>query len=431
MSGNPNAGSPRIAILGSGPSGLIAAYLLGEKGFEVTVFEASERVGGLAQSIQLWGQFVELGPHFLDVEGCAPLRDLVFELFQKPEVLFFERRTRILSSLGTFTYPPTLRSLLAGMSASALARSAISFLIGPASPAGNAEEAMSQTMGRFLYSRFFQGYSEKLWGVPCRELDECYSSAMLPFKGGGSILKKLFLRRSAPPVHVYFEGGMSTLWERIHAACVQRGMQFRLRSRATHCACDGGAIRLTDSSGVTEEYARVLSTLPGRFNRSLFDLPPQPAFAYRHAILVYLLADRAGVLDAQCLYLYSPEIVAVRVTDFSNFPTHTGNSSILLVEYWVGADGLWEAGDAEIVKVAMTDLEKVAAGVSITATHVKKVPFAYRIPHLGLPEKIAREGEELERLPFHAIGRSNSPYFNYGMDSAVAEAAAFCATLAP
>src|SRR2546430_5670283 len=56
--------SPKtVAVIGAGPAGLAAAYQLSKKGGEVPVFEASGAVGGLARTIDLWGQKVDPGPH--------------------------------------------------------------------------------------------------------------------------------------------------------------------------------------------------------------------------------------------------------------------------------------------------------------------------------------------------------------------------------
>lgn len=50
---------PRVKVLGAGISGLTAAYFLNEKGFEVEVFEASDRVGGMLKSTKLNQGLVE------------------------------------------------------------------------------------------------------------------------------------------------------------------------------------------------------------------------------------------------------------------------------------------------------------------------------------------------------------------------------------
>src|SRR4029079_13611134 len=53
----------RIAVIGAGAAGITAAYELAKGGAEVDVYEASDTVGGLARSFNLWGQRVDLGPH--------------------------------------------------------------------------------------------------------------------------------------------------------------------------------------------------------------------------------------------------------------------------------------------------------------------------------------------------------------------------------
>jgi len=52
-----------VAIIGAGPAGLTAALKLAKKGVSVTVFEAGDRVGGMAKTIPMWDQLVDLGPH--------------------------------------------------------------------------------------------------------------------------------------------------------------------------------------------------------------------------------------------------------------------------------------------------------------------------------------------------------------------------------
>ena len=53
----------KIGIIGAGPAGLTSAYILSKKGFDVTVFEEGDQVGGMAKTILLWDQLVDLGPH--------------------------------------------------------------------------------------------------------------------------------------------------------------------------------------------------------------------------------------------------------------------------------------------------------------------------------------------------------------------------------
>ena len=53
----------RVAVIGAGPAGATAAYLLAKRGVEVDLYEASPHVGGMSRSIELWGQIVDIGAH--------------------------------------------------------------------------------------------------------------------------------------------------------------------------------------------------------------------------------------------------------------------------------------------------------------------------------------------------------------------------------
>ncbi len=55
----------RIGIIGGGISGLVAAFLLKSKGFEVTLFEKSGRVGGNIETVEVDGFKIEYAPNSL------------------------------------------------------------------------------------------------------------------------------------------------------------------------------------------------------------------------------------------------------------------------------------------------------------------------------------------------------------------------------
>src|SRR5439155_943128 len=56
-------GVTRVAVVGGGPAGLAAAYRLTAAGVPTVVFEAGSSIGGLARSMEIWGQPVDLGAH--------------------------------------------------------------------------------------------------------------------------------------------------------------------------------------------------------------------------------------------------------------------------------------------------------------------------------------------------------------------------------
>ncbi len=56
-------GARDVVIIGGGLSGLTTAYLLADKGFNVTLLEAEERAGGQARAFRIDGHIVEHGSH--------------------------------------------------------------------------------------------------------------------------------------------------------------------------------------------------------------------------------------------------------------------------------------------------------------------------------------------------------------------------------
>ena len=56
--------TPSVAIIGAGPAGLTAAYLLAKRGIPVTVLEADPRyVGGLSRTIEYKNFHFDIGGH--------------------------------------------------------------------------------------------------------------------------------------------------------------------------------------------------------------------------------------------------------------------------------------------------------------------------------------------------------------------------------
>lgn len=70
---------PEIAIIGAGISGLSTAYWLQQKGFEVTLLEKGDRVGGSIVTEKEDGFLIDLGPNSA-LETSEVLKDLIREL---------------------------------------------------------------------------------------------------------------------------------------------------------------------------------------------------------------------------------------------------------------------------------------------------------------------------------------------------------------
>jgi hypothetical protein len=70
---------PRIGIVGAGVAGLRCADVLIQRGFEVTIIEARDRLGGRMQQAYLPGtqQLIDVGPNWIHGTDDNPILDLV------------------------------------------------------------------------------------------------------------------------------------------------------------------------------------------------------------------------------------------------------------------------------------------------------------------------------------------------------------------
>ena len=56
--------TPKIAIIGAGPMGLAVCYELSKMGYKPTIYEAADRIGGMAVCFDFCGESIERFYHF-------------------------------------------------------------------------------------------------------------------------------------------------------------------------------------------------------------------------------------------------------------------------------------------------------------------------------------------------------------------------------
>ena len=185
-----------VGVIGAGAAGLAAAYQLAKAGAAVEIYEADDRVGGLAKSIDLWGQRVDLGPHRFFSQDSRVNR-LWLEVAGK-DYRMVDRLTRIYYRNRFFDYPLKPVNALVNMGAFNAAACLGSYLKQKFSARSaalehlNFEDWVVDRFGRKLFEMFFKSYSEKLWGISCRELDADFAAQRIKKFSLGEAVKKSF-----------------------------------------------------------------------------------------------------------------------------------------------------------------------------------------------------------------------------------------------
>src|SRR3990172_6894134 len=163
---------PRVICIGAGPAGLTAAYHLTKAGAQVTVLERDPvHVGGISRTEKYKGFRFDVGGHRFfsrSKEINALWREILGDqLITRP------RKSRIFYQGKLFDYPLRALDALTKLGFFESARCMVSYfkarLFPIADPKTFADWVTNQ-FGHRLFSIFFETYTEKVWGMKCKEI---------------------------------------------------------------------------------------------------------------------------------------------------------------------------------------------------------------------------------------------------------------------
>ncbi len=394
-----------MAIVGAGPAGMTAAFELSKRGVEVDVYEAGAHEGGLSRSIDLWGQRVDLGPHRFFSQDARVNRVWLEAVAERYAMV--DRLTRIYYRQKYFHYPLRAADALRQLGGVEAARCVASYAVerGRAlrhrPDAETFEDWVVSRFGRRLFEIFFKSYSEKLWGIPCSELDADFAAQRIKklslleaaknALGAGRTTHATLVDRFAYPLE-----GAGSVYAGMADAVRRRGGRIHFNAPVRHAVREGGrVVGVALESGEVRRVDHVVSTMPlTLLVRSLEGTPDAvhaaaSSLTFRNTVLVYLRVDAERLFPDQWLYIHSPDLMAGRVTNFRNWVpdiVRGERSTILALEYWCNdADALWREDDATLITRARRELARtgLAAEALVGAGHVVRIPRCYPVYRRG------------------------------------------------
>ncbi len=422
-----------VVVLGGGPAGLTAGYLLAKAGKPVIVLEASDMVGGIARTEVRDGYRFDLGGHrfFTKVQEVD---DLWHEIM-KEEFLKRPRQSRIYWNDKFLEYPLEGMDVIRKLGPIELARCLVSYLWAAVKPKGREdtfEEWVSNRFGKRLYKHFFKTYTEKLWGVSATEIRaewaaqrikglSFFSAAKSAFFGNkGNKIKSLISEFNYPRY------GPGQMWEQMTADILEHGGEVRLNAPVTKLVMDHGRVVQVIAGGETLTPSHVISSLPLRTTVGIASPEaPKPVrdaaqgLRYREFLTVLLVIEGSDLFPDNWIYIHQPGVRVLRIQNFKSWsPWMVPNEvdgSIGMEYFCFEGDDLWNMDDDDLVKMAGQEIEKLhlARADKVKFGFVARVHKAYPIYDELYAERVATIRAWLETIEnITQVGRNGLHRYN-------------------
>jgi protoporphyrinogen oxidase len=408
--GDQRAEGREHVVLGAGPAGLTAGYLLARRGERVTVLEADDQVGGLARTEVRDGYRFDLGGHRFFTKS-PEVEALWLELLGS-DLLLRSRLSRIYWRGRLIDYPLRAGDVVRKVGPCEVARSAASYAaahLRPRPEPETFEDWVTQRFGRRLFELFFRSYTEKVWGVPTSEIRAEWAAqrirglslwraaaSALGGGDGGADVRSLIEEFHYPRL------GPGQMWERMAEEIVASGGEVLLGEPVTALQCGGAETEVQTAGGGRWSADAVISSLPLRTLAGIVGpsapvevLEAAAGLRYRDFITVALVIDAADPFPDNWIYVHDPEVAVGRIQNFRAWSPDLvpdPDRTCLGLEYFCfEGDELWSASDADLVERATAELEAIdlVRRESVVTGHVVRVQKAYPIYDSGYEARVA------------------------------------------
>jgi protoporphyrinogen oxidase len=429
-----------VVVLGAGPAGLTAGYLLAKQGKPVVVLEASSQVGGLARTEVRDGYRFDLGGHRFFTK-VREVDDLWHEILGE-EFLRRPRQSRIFWNGKFLEYPLQGMDVIRKLGPVELFLCGMSYLWAAVKPKGREdsyEEWVSNRFGKRLYRHFFKTYTEKLWGVSTAEIRSEWAAQRIKGLSFFSAAKSAFFGNKGNEIKSlisefnYPRYGPGQMWERMTEEIRSRGGEVRCNAPVTRLRLgdggglgDGGDVVEVVAGGETLTPSYVISSLPLRTTVFISE-PEAPAdvrdaargLRYRDFLTVALVIEGEDLFPDNWIYIHQPGVRVLRIQNFRSWspwmvPSEE-DASIGMEYFCFEGDELWTMDDSSLVELAKREIQKLglARAEKVKLGFVVRVSKAYPMYDVEYAERVACIRDWLEGIPnLTQVGRNGLHRYN-------------------
>ena len=440
------ATSVDIAIIGAGPAGLTAAYLLGKAGYRVTVIERDEKyVGGISRTVEHDGFRFDIGGHrfFSKSKEVVDLWNEILpdDFIQRP------RMSRIYYEGKFYSYPLRAFEALWNLGIWRSSMCMASYLKSKLLPNKNVKSFEDWTTNQFgwkLYSIFFKTYTEKVWGMPCNEMSADWAAQRIKGLSLGAAvidgLKRSLGLNKRPndgmetktllETFRYPRLGPGMMWEAARDHVIDHGNHVLMGHSFKQLTQDqkSGRWKLTASAAkgdVTIDAAHVICSAPmrelaARIHPLPASLPNASQLKYRDFLTVALMVKSPDLFPDNWIYIHDSKVKVGRVQNFRSWsPEMVPDADIACVglEYFCfEGDGLWSSSDADLIELAKSEMAILGLcnPDDVVGGAVVRQEKAYPVYDDAYATNVEAMRSDLEaRYPtLHMVGRNGMHRYN-------------------
>ena len=189
----------KILIIGAGPAGLTAGYVLSENGYQVDILEKNQKyVGGISRTEEYKGFRFDIGGHRFFSKSSEI--NILWNKILPKDFIIRKRKSRIFIKKKFFNYPLDIIEVVFKLGIYESLVCFFSFIKAKIFPVKNPKsyhQWIYNNFGERLYLNFFKSYTEKVWGMNCDEISADWAAQRIKGLNFKQILveslKKIFL----------------------------------------------------------------------------------------------------------------------------------------------------------------------------------------------------------------------------------------------
>jgi protoporphyrinogen oxidase len=436
----------KAIIIGGGPAGLTAAYELSKQKQRVVVLEADpEYVGGISRTVNYKGFHFDIGGHRF-FSKSREIEDLWTEIggdlmLERP------RSSRIFYRGQFYSYPLKAFEALSKLGVFESVACMASFGKAKLHPTPNPrtfEEWVVNQFGERLFRIFFKTYTEKVWGMSCREISADWAAQRIKGLSLGSAMKHALLpqRKSRERKNVvktlidtfrYPRQGPGMIWERCTERIKAFGGEVLLGRRVIGCsfnhATQHWSVEVRNDAGEIDSFEaeHLVSSMPIReLVAQLQPQLPDPALKaalalrYRDFLTVGLIVRDKDRFTDNWIYIHDPSVKVGRVQNYKSWsPEMVPDDRFCSygLEYFCSeGDGLWNASDDELLALAKKEIAQIrlASAEDVVDGCVIRQRKAYPVYDDQYQTHVATIRKALDQhcVNLHLVGRNGMHKYN-------------------